>query len=140
MNKYSVLKLSNGEDIICDVLENEETRIKITSPLKMDSITRTTTKGIVESLSLARWVQPYSDENTFDIEKNSIIIMTPASAGLTRYYEYVLQNINEVVKDKSPTVKQLKQIEKEVEEDLVNEEEIEALLNEFKKKTKPTYH
>ena len=137
---YQIVKLSNGEDIICDVLENEETRIKITSPLKMDSITRTTTKGIVESLSLARWVQPYSDENTFDIEKNSIIIMTPASAGLTRYYEYVLQNINEVVKDKSPTVKQLKQIEKEVEEDLVNEEEIEALLNEFKKKTKPTYH
>ena len=137
---YQIVKLPNGEDIICDVLENEETRIKITSPLKMDSITRTTTKGIVESLSLARWVQPYSDENTFDIEKNSIIIMTPASAGLTRYYEYVLQNINEVVKDKSPTVKQLKQIEKEVEEDLVNEEEIEALLNEFKKKTKPTYH
>ena len=137
---YQIVKLSNGEDIICDVLENEETRIKITSPLKMDSITRTTTKGIVESLSLARWVQPYSDENTFDIEKNSIIIMTPASAGLTRYYEYVLQNINEVVKDKSPTVKQLKQIEKEVEEDSINEEEIEALLNEFKKKTKPTYH
>jgi len=106
----------------------------------MDSITRTTTKGIVESLSLARWVQPYSDENTFDIEKNSIIIMTPASAGLTRYYEYVLQNINEVVKDKSPTIKQLKQIEKEAEEDLINEEEIEDLLNEFKKKTKPTYH
>lgn len=137
---YQIVKLSNGEDIICDVLENEETRIKITSPLKMDSITRTTTKGIVESLSLARWVQPYSDENTFDIEKNSIIIMTPASAGLTRYYEYVLQNINEVVKDKSPTIKQLKQIEKEAEEDLINEEEIEDLLNEFKKKTKPTYH
>ena len=137
---YQIVKLSNGEDIICDVLENEETRIKITSPLKMDSITRTTTKGIVESLSLARWVQPYSDENTFDIEKNSIIIMKPASAGLTRNYEYVLQNINEVVKDKSPTVKQLKQIEKEVEEDSINEEEIEALLNEFKKKTKPTYH
>ena len=137
---YQIVKLSNGEDIICDVLKNEETRIKITSPLKMDSITRTTTKGIVESLSLARWVQPYSDENIFDIEKNSIIIMTPASAGLTRYYEYVLQNINEVVKDKSPTIKQLKQIEKEAEEDLVNEEEIEDLLNEFKKKTKPTYH
>ena len=136
---YQIVKLSNGEDIICDVLENEETRIKITSPLKMDSITRTTTKGIVESLSLARWVQPYSDENTFDIEKNSIIIMTPASAGLTRYYEYVLQNINEVVKDKSPTVKQLKQIDEEPQETLT-EEDFEDILEEFKLKTKTTYH
>ena len=101
MSQY-VVKLSNGEDIVCYVHKNkssaETSKLKISSPLKMESIARSTKKGIVESLSLARWVQPYSDEQYFNIEKNSIVVMTPASVGLCKYYDYVLKNINEVVK------------------------------------------
>jgi hypothetical protein len=110
MNQY-VVKLTNGEDIVCEVNEDTGSQLKISSPLKMDTIVRTTTKGVVESLSLARWVQPYSDEKYFNIEKISIVIMTPASHGLSRYYEYVLQNISELFKENRPTVKQLKKIE-----------------------------
>ena len=141
MNQY-VVKLSNGEDIVCEVNEDTGSQLKISSPLKMDTISRTTTKGVVESLSLARWVQPYSDEKYFNIEKISIVVMTPASVGLSRYYEYVLQNINEVVQRNRPTVKQLKKIEEEeqmdLEEDLVSSEDLEAILDNFN--TKKTYH
>ena len=141
MNQY-VVKLSNGEDIVCEVNEDTGSQLKISSPLKMDTIVRTTTKGVVESLSLARWVQPYSDEKYFNIEKISIVVMTPASVGLSRYYEYVLQNINEVVQRNRPTVKQLKKIEEEeqmdLEEDLVSSEDLEAILDNFN--TKKTYH
>ena len=142
MNQY-VVKLSNGEDIVCEVNEDTGSQLKISSPLKMDTIVRTTTKGVVESLSLARWVQPYSDEKYFNIEKMSIVVMTPASVGLSRYYEYVLQNINEVVQRNRPTVKQLKKIEEEeeqmdLEEDLVSSEDLEAILDNFN--TKKTYH
>ena len=140
---YHIVKLSNGEDIICSVHEpsssQETSKVKISSPLKMDTIARTTSKGIVESLSLARWVQPYSDEKYFNIERSSIVVMTPASIGIIRYYEYVLQNINEVVKSKSPTIKQLKQIDEEPQETLT-EEDFEDILEEFKLKTKTTYH
>ena len=141
MNQY-VVKLSNGEDIVCEVNEDTGSQLKISSPLKMDTIVRTTTKGVVESLSLARWVQPYSDEKYFNIEKISIVVMTPASVGLSRYYEYVLQNINEVVQRNRPTVKQLKKIEEEeqmdLEEDLVSSEDLEAILDNFS--TKKTIH
>jgi hypothetical protein len=141
MNQY-VVKLTNGEDIVCEVNEDTGSQLKISSPLKMDTIVRTTTKGVVESLSLARWVQPYSDEKYFNIEKISIVVMTPASVGLSRYYEYVLQNINEVVQRNRPTVKQLKKIEEEeqmdLEEDLVSSEDLEAILDNFN--TKKTYH
>ena len=141
MNQY-VVKLSNGEDIVCEVNEDTGSQLKISSPLKMDTIVRTTTKGVVESLSLARWVQPYSDEKYFNIEKISIVVMTPASVGLSRYYEYVLQNINEVVQRNRPTVKQLKKIEEEeqmdLEEDLVSDEDLTAILDNFN--TKKTIH
>jgi hypothetical protein len=134
MNQY-VVKLSNGEDIVCEVKEDTGSQLKISSPLKMDTIVRTTTKGVVESLSLARWVHPYSDEKYFNIEKMSIVVMTPASVGLSRYYEYVLQNINEIVQKNGPSIKQLKKIEEEeqmdLEEDLVSDEDLTAILDNF---------
>jgi hypothetical protein len=133
MNQY-VVKLSNGEDIVCEVNEDTGSQLKISSPLKMDTISRTTTKGVVESLSLARWVQPYSDEQYFNIEKNSIVIMTPASAGLARYYEYVLNNIHnmQLIK-KGPSKKELKVIEEEMdlEEELVSSEDLKEILDNF---------
>ena len=140
MNQY-VVKLSNGEDIVCEVNEDLGSQLKISSPLKMDTIARTTNKGVVESLSLCRWVQPYSDEQYFNIEKMSIVVMTPASVGLCKYYDYVLQNINKVVANKTPTVKELKKIEEEemdIEEDLVSDEDLEAILDNFN--TKKTIH
>ena len=140
MSQY-VVKLSNGEDIVCHVHKNkssiETSKLKISSPLKMESIARTTKKGIVESLQLCRWVQPYSDEQYFNIEKNSIVVMTPASVGLCKYYDYVLKNINEVVKHTEPTIKDLKEIEEEemdLEEHLVSDEDLTAILDNFSKK------
>ena len=140
---YQVIKLSNGEDIVCKVHENsssrENSKLKISSPLKMETITRDTSKGVVESLALSRWVQPYSDEEIFNVEKNSVVIMTPASAGLSRYYEYVLRGLVEMTITK-PTKKQLDKIEKTdifVDDELVSEE-LEALLDKISKKK--TYH
>ena len=137
---YQVIKLSNGEDIVCIVHENttsrESGKLKVSSPLRMETITRDTSKGTVESLALSRWVQPYSDEKTFNVERNSIVIMTPASAGLSRYYEYVLNGMNKVIVDK-PTKQELDDIEKEIEQ----EEELEnisSIFDDLLKKT--TYH
>jgi len=88
---YQVVKLSNGEDIICNVEEDAriDGTLRISSPLKMETFSRTTEKGVVESLGLSRWIQPYSDEDMFTIQKNTVVVMTPVSAGLQRYYEYV---------------------------------------------------
>ena len=139
---YQVIKLSNGEDIVCNVLELHNTQLKITAPLKMDTISKETGKGFVESLALSRWVQPYSDEETFTVERNSIVIMTPASHGLARYYEYVLQNISQsTITKMHPTRKELKVIEEEqmdLEEELVSSEDLQAILDNFT--TKKTIH
>ena len=137
---YQVIKLSNGEDIVCQVHNStnssETQKVKISSPLRMETITRDTSRGTVESLALSRWVQPYSDEKTFNVERNSIVIMTPASAGLSRYYEYVLNGMNKVIVDK-PTKQELDNIEREIE----REEELEnisSIFDDLLKKT--TYH
>ena len=139
---YQVIKLSNGEDIVCIVHENttsrESGKLKVSSPLRMDTITKQTDKGTMESLALSRWVQPYSDEKVFNIEKNSVVIMTPASVGLSRYYEYVLKNIKEDIVETPPTKKELKIIEDEMldlHEELFSSEDLKRILDKFSKKT-----
>ena len=86
---YQVIKLSNGEDIICTVEALESDKFKVTSPLKMSTHSKITENGVIESLGLSRWIQVYSDQPFYNIEKNSVVIMTPASHGLGRYYEHV---------------------------------------------------
>ena len=94
---YQILKLSNGENIICDIKDQNESDIilEVTAPLKMDIMSRATQKGIEEGLALTRWVQPFTDEKEIAINKSTIITMVPASLGMSKYYEYVLKSIKE---------------------------------------------
>jgi len=135
---YQVIKLANGEDIVCNLVKRFGSKIEVTSPLRMDTISKETDKGIMESLALTRWVQPYSDEKVFNIESNSVVIMTPASVGLSRYYEYVLKNIKQDIVETPPTKKELKVIEEEeldLHEEIFSSEDLQKILNKFSKKT-----
>ena len=58
----NIVKLSNGENLICNVVSDTDKHIEIESPLKMETISRVTKTGVVESLSLGKWMQPFSDE------------------------------------------------------------------------------
>ena len=119
---YQVIKLSNGEDIICTVESTDSGKFKITSPLKMSTISKITEKGVIESLGLTRWVQVYSDQPYYNIEKSGVVIMTPASEGLGRYYEHVLQSMHEA-EIKEPTDEELDSIEEEEYLDELDDED-----------------
>ena len=97
MSNFQVLKLSNGDDVICNLVESGDDTFKITSPLKMDTINRVTKKGVAESLALTRWIQPYSDQEHYYIQRTSVVVMAEASVGLTRYYQYVLRTLDKMV-------------------------------------------
>ena len=146
MSNFQVLKLSNGDDVICNLVGTRDDTFKITSPLKMDTVNRITKKGVSESLALTRWIQPYSDQEHYYVQKNSVVVMAEASVGLTRYYQYVLRTLDKiVVKDKfNPTeiseeefldaIELRKALEKEkkkpiIEDNDINEEEEKLLLD-----------
>ena len=139
MSSYQIIKLKNGEDLICNVLDNENGRLKVATPLKMETVNRISKKGLTESLALTRWIQPYSDEDHFFIESNSIIIMTPASVGMTRYYEYVLKSYDGLVlkEAKEETVEKIKTEKQkssklEVDDDLTESDLKDYLFNDKK--------
>ena len=98
MNKYSVLKLSNGEDIVCRIVEASKEKVKVEDPLLLDVQQITDKQGkIKESVGLIRWIKPFTEEEEYFIEKTSIVITVPASRGLSKYYEHVLKRLDKPV-------------------------------------------
>ena len=142
MSSYQIIKLKNGEDLICNVLDNENGRLKVTTPLKMETVNRISKKGLTESLALTRWIQPYSDEDHFFIESNSIIIMTPASVGMTRYYEYVLKSYDGLVlkSAKEETVEKIRSEKQKSSKLEIDDDMLESELKDYLFNDKKTIH
>ena len=142
MSSCQIIKLKNGEDLICNVLDNENGRLKVSSPLKMETVNRISKKGLTESLALTRWIQPYSDEEHFFIETNSIIIMTPASIGMTRYYEYVLKSYDGLVlkSAKEETVEKIRSEKQKSSKLEIDDDMLESELKDYLFNDKKTIH
>lgn len=131
MNKYSVLKLSNGEDIVCRIVEASKEKVKVEDPLLLDVQQITDKQGkIKESVGLIRWIKPFTEEEEYFIEKTSIVITVPASIGLSKYYEHVLKRLDKpVIRETLP--------DEIIEDDLdqMTDEEIIELIEDVKTRT-----
>ena len=98
---YTVLKLANGEDIICEVdfeqynveAELPQRVYEIQNPLLMTHTREMSSQGVREGLSLSPWFQPFTEQKYFTVPATSVVTSAEASPGLARYYEYVLRRI-----------------------------------------------
>ena len=128
---YKIVKLTNGEDIICIVKNELGEECEVSYPLLMQTLPRRTPGGFVESLSLSRWLQPFTEESLFKIKSDKIILMTDASPGLCKYYEYVLSKIdspndNEVFDEKNFSKEEDNDDDEEVYEELLADMDIDS--------------
>jgi len=114
---YQVIKLANGENLICDVISDSDTTMLVRSPLKMETLSKITKSGVIESLSLVRWLQPFCDENKFTLSKSTIILNSPVSIGLGKYYEFILKKMDGL-DIPQPSEEELKAIEEEEKQEL----------------------
>ena len=97
--KAHIIKLSNGEDIIVTLVADGVDTVTITDPLRMRIFSRATKEGMVESMSLGRWIEPFSERVDYNISKNQIITVAPASFAMKRYYDYMLLTTKEHLTD-----------------------------------------
>ena len=150
-SNYQVIKLTNGEDIICDLKESESGYLlKAKSPLKMEIVNRVTKSGMVEGLALTRWVQPFTEQESVMINKSTVVTMVPASIGMSKYYRYVLKSIDTMKlvtsEDIEPTKEELSAIENEEklrswsDDEKMSLEELIEETSEFLKRNRRTIH
>ena len=126
---YKVLKLLNGEELICELGDSVvDDSYEITHPLKMQVESKLTRQGPVDSLSLSRWIGPYTEQSLFSIKTAHVLIIADASEGLSRYYERVRREITRL--DSPNYRKSLDDINnEEVYEDLLAELEIDDTIH-----------
>ena len=117
MSDYQVIKLSNGDNLICDVIRDSDTTLLVKSPLKMETLSKFTKGGVIESLSLVRWMQPVCDEEKFTLSKSTVILNSPVSIGLGKYYEFILKKMDGL-DIPQPSEEELKAIEEEEKQEL----------------------
>lgn len=118
---YKIVKLTNGENLICEVNDYDDVEYKINFPLKMEVRSMQTKEGMVDSLNLSRWIGPYTEQSFFSIKRDHVLVIANASEGLGRYYEHMIREI-----------KQLDTPEKRaLLEDIDDEEIYDELLSEL---------
>lgn len=92
---YKILKLVNGENIICIADEDKNFGgYEISFPLKIQTFPTMSRHGPVESCNLSRWVQPFTEEEYFHIKTENVILIADASPGIAAYYEHVIRQVN----------------------------------------------
>jgi hypothetical protein len=142
-NNTKIIKLSNGEDIVCTCIENKNTEdsqvLHISQPLRMEIRNKITQKGVVEALTLSRWLKPFSQADDFHLAKSNIVTITDASYALNNYYNFML-NAHKNIEDKNVPEEEKTRLEArfdssipEDEQDMANEE-IQAMYDRYVKK------
>ena len=128
-NTTRVIKLANGESIVCTCIptrtDEDSQTLHIIHPLKMELKNRITKKGMVEALTLTRWLQPFTESDEFDIEKSSIVTVTSASYALNNYYQFMLNSYSEADAESNQPIVQPK------EEEFEDSEEMREMFNEY---------
>ena len=114
---YKILKLISGESIICELSEDDG-KYEISRPLLMNVQRKETRTGMTESLELSRWVQPFTEQKSFAIDPKHVIIMLPASPGLSIFYEGVIYKLED-------------REEVSIEDDFKDDDIYDELLNEL---------
>lgn len=92
--RTKVLKLSNGEEIITVISHADKGRpyIEVKNPLQVNLYPKTTDRGFVESMALSRWLT-VSETQVANLNKSSIVAISDASIGLTRFYEHCVKKM-----------------------------------------------
>ena len=133
-NTTRVIKLANGESIVCTCIptrtDEASTKLHVLHPLKMELKNRITKKGVVEALSLSRWLQPFTESDEFDIEKSTIITVTPASYALNNYYQTMLNSYSAADAEANEPIVQRTREEDEVDE-FEDTEAVREMFNEY---------
>tara|TARA_R100001377_G_scaffold60436_1_gene36659 strand:- start:47 stop:463 length:417 start_codon:yes stop_codon:yes gene_type:complete len=134
---YKIVKLSNGDNIICEAVEHINDSYIIKTPLKMEVVHDDDDNGHMESLHLSAWISPFTENKYFEIKENHVIVITEASIGLSAYYKNIIQKQNKFTE-------QILGDELELADEPTDEEmfdqEYEEVLNETTNNDKSKYH
>jgi len=139
MTNIKIVKLENGDDIVCsfpsDQLPEEHALLRITKPLQIKYIPQLTPGGFRDYVALVKWAA-YTSDQVITIPKQKIMTITNATNEMQKSYVNIIKDYN--VLDKVPERVQNMKYEQQRFSDEQNKE-VNEIFNEFEDED-PTFH
>ena len=88
---YRMVKLTDGTTIMGSIVVDKDF-LRITNALELSTIQRQTEVGSKEDTTLKPWIS-FTDDKTFVIPKDKVLVITQADTHISHYYEVILDKI-----------------------------------------------
>lgn len=90
--EFKLLRLSNGDMIICQILSENDNELTISTPYKL--MVRELVDGIVTGV--LKWL-PYTDEETIKFNRDHISLITKIKPSFLNYVKRSMDSDNEII-------------------------------------------
>ena len=106
---YRMVRLTDGTTIMGSIVVDKDF-LRITNALELNTVKRETDFGMKDDSTLAPWL-PFTDDKTFIIPRDKILVITQADEHISHYYEVILRKV-EKEKEKTKPVLSAEEMEK----------------------------
>ena len=90
MSDVKIIKLDTNEDIVCKLDESEH-MVVCHKPLLMRTVPQISQGGIIEQMTLMRWI-PFSKDNSTTVSRDKIVAIANADDVLKEKYHRIASN------------------------------------------------
>ena len=103
MNRdYRMVKLTDGTTIMGSIVVDKDF-LRITNALELNTVKRSTEMGMKDDSTLAPWL-PFTDDKTFVIPRDKILVITQADEHISHYYEVILRKVEKAKQNAKPVL------------------------------------
>jgi len=100
MDQIKIIKLINGDDIICalakEQLPDRTPLLRLEKPLQIKYVSQLTTRGLKDYIALIKWTS-YTNDTIITIPKDKIVTITSATDEITKSYLEVSKKYEKIV-------------------------------------------
>ena len=95
VNQIKIIKLINGDDIVCILPKEQLTAnsplLRLSKPLQVKYVPQLTPQGIKDYVALIKWTG-YSKDQIVTIAKDKIMTITNATDSMTKSYHHIVKD------------------------------------------------
>ena len=99
---YRMVKLTDGTTIMGSIVVDKDF-LRITNALELHTVQRQTEVGPTKDTTLTPWIS-YTDDKTFVIPRDKILVITQADNHLSHYYEIILNKVLKAKENVKPVL------------------------------------
>ena len=97
---YRMVRLTDGTTIMGSITVDKDF-LRVTNALELQTVQRHTNFGVKDDTSLAPWI-PFTNDKTFIIPRDKILVIAQADKHISHYYEVILSKIQKAAVNKKP--------------------------------------